>query len=752
MDPTTTTTLPQYVNVALDLPMDRLFTYRVPTEMAPRAGVGHRVTVTFRGKPRVGIITETPETAPDVELLEVQEAPDEQPLLGPELLKLAGFIARYYGCSLGEAATAMVPRGVRTKQSTKRLWAQLRDDAVAALDAEGRDPSTPVPKRSEAQQRILRLLRRHPPGYPLTDLCRRGRTSSSPVRTLERQGLIQIEKQRVPEEEPFALGDAGEGRETPHEPTPAQQTAIAAVTGALEAGSFQSLLLLGVTGSGKTEVYLRAIRVCRDQGRQAIVLVPEIALTPQTVMRFQARFPRVAVLHSAMTEAQRAKSWREIRAGQADIVIGPRSAVFAPVPRLGLLILDEEHETTFKQQNTPRYHARDVGLVRARASDAVVVLGSATPSLETYRHALEGRYGLLRLPTRVAGRQLPTVRIVDLKSSEERPQGRGHLSRTLEVRMREALGSGGQVILLQNRRGYATSVACTRCGFVIDCERCDVALTYHRSDRVAMCHLCGHEKRVPSHCPDCALPGLKYRGVGTQTVEEEIISRFPDVRIARMDSDVMSTREAYEEVLSRFGAGEVDVLVGTQMIAKGLDFPGVTLVGIISADTSLALPDFRAAERTFALLAQVAGRAGRGDRDGRVVIQSRLPQHPAILRAAEQDYEAFATKELEEREQFGYPPYARLLRVVVRGPKEAAVLERATKLRDIAVAQATTAATVLGPATPSIARVQGQYRQHLLIKAPTPREIAVIVRALRKAPRPRGRVEEFLDVDPVGVV
>ena len=752
MDPATTTTQPQYVNVALDLPMDRLFTYRVPSEMAPRARIGHRVTVTFRGKPRVGIVTETPDQAPDVQLLDVQEAPDEQPLLGPELLELAGFIARYYGCSLGEAATAMVPRGVRTKQTAKRLWAQLREDAVATLDAEGRDPSAPAPKRGEGQQRILRLLRRHPPGYPVTDLCRRAHTSSSPVRTLERQGLIRIEKQRVPEEEPFAISQADGAKEAPHDPTPAQQEAIQAIADALTAETFRTFLLLGVTGSGKTEVYLRAIRACREQARQAIVLVPEIALTPQTVRRFQARFSRVAVLHSAMTEAQRARSWREIRAGQADVVIGPRSAVFAPVPRLGLLILDEEHETTFKQQNAPRYHARDVGLVRARAAGAVVVLGSATPSLETYRHALKERYGLLRLPTRVGGRQLPSVKIVDLKSSDERPQGRGHLSRTLEVRMREALGDGGQVILLQNRRGYATSVACTRCGFVIDCERCDVALTYHRSDRVAMCHLCGHEKRVPSHCPDCALPGLKYRGVGTQTVEEEIISRFPDVRIARMDSDVMSTREAYEEVLSRFGAGEVDVLVGTQMIAKGLDFPGVTLVGIISADTALALPDFRAAERTFALIAQVAGRAGRGERDGRVVIQSRLPQHPAILKAAEQDYEAFAKKELEEREQFGYAPYARLLRVVVRGPREPAVMERATRLRDIAVSHATTAATVLGPATPSIARVQGQYRQHLLIKAPTPREIAAVVRALRTAPRPRGRVEELLDVDPVGVV
>jgi primosomal protein N' (replication factor Y) len=526
---------------------------------------------------------------------------------------------------------------------------------------------------------------------------------------------------------------------------------VAALEAALSAERFAPFLLLGVTGSGKTEVYLRAIEACRRQGRQALVLVPEIALTPQTVARLGARFDRVAVLHSALGDAQRARAWRRIRAGEADVVIGPRSAVFAPVPRLGLVVVDEEHEPSFKQQNAPRYHARDLALVRAQRAGAVVVLGSATPSLESWHHAREGRYGLLRLPERVAGRTLPGVQIVDLGAPEERAGPGALFSRTLQTRLREALRAGHQAILFQNRRGFATSVACPRCGLVVRCEHCDVALTYHRSEARALCHLCGHERRLPPACPDCALPGLRMRGVGTQTVEQELERIAPGVRLARLDSDTMGGRDAYEEVLGRFARREIDVLVGTQMIAKGLDFPGVTLVGVVSADTALALPDFRAAERTFQLLAQVAGRAGRGDDDGRVVVQTRLPDHPAVEMAAAQDFERFAEHEIADRRAHGYPPFGRLLRVLVRGPKASEVSARARATRDLAVASAAPSVEVLGPAPPPVARVQGRWREQVLVKAPDHREVARVLEALRAAPRPRGRVEESYDVDPVGL-
>jgi primosomal protein N' (replication factor Y) len=388
--------------------------------------------------------------------------------------------------------------------------------------------------------------------------------------------------------------------------------------------------------------------------------------------------------------------------------------------------------------------------VRARAAGAVALLGSATPALETYRNAVEGRYGLLRLRERPGGRTPPSVQVVDLRSGDERPAAGRHLARTLRVRVHEALAQGSQVILLQNRRGFATSVACPRCGFVLRCTACDVGLTYHRADRLALCHLCGHERRVPEACPDCALPGLRLQGVGTQTVESELAVDFPEARVARMDSDTMATREAYDDVLGRFERREVDVLVGTQMVAKGLHFPDVTLVGIVSADTSLALPDFRSAERTFALVAQVAGRAGRGEGAGRVVVQTLQPDHPAIRAAAEHDYEGFAAKELEDRRAHGYPPYRRLLRVVVRGARpddvEARAKETAARLATLPDVE------VLGPSVPSVARVQGLHRRHLLVKASTATEVARALHRLRTAPRPAGGVEEIWDVDPVGVL
>jgi primosomal protein N' (replication factor Y) len=731
-----------FVGVALDLPVDRVFTYRVPEAARERARPGHRVRVSFRGRERLGVIVEGLGSAEHAQALEVQEIPDAEPLLGPDLLELGRFVARYYGASFGEALATMVPRGVREKG--KGAW-RVRVRLLAAALPEG-ETEEPGPRA-----RILRHLAGHPEGMVLGDLCRIAKVSRSPVDTLARRGVVSLERERAAAD---PLLEAAGARPADEEPvdrlTDEQAAALAKVGASLDAGTFAPFLLLGVTGSGKTEVYLRAIERCRSIGRQAIVLVPEIALTPQTVRRFRARFDRVAVLHSRMTDADRAESWQRIRRGEVDVVIGPRSAVFAPVPRLGLLVVDEEHEGSFKQQNAPRYHARDVGLVRARAAGAVVLLGSATPALETYRNAREGRYGLLRLTQRAAGAPLPPVQVVDLRSGDERSGGR-FLSRTMQVRIREALAGGGQVMLLQNRRGFATSVSCGRCGFVARCKECDVGLTYHRADRIALCHLCGHEEPPPRHCPDCALPDLRFHGAGTETVEGELSVLFPEARVARMDSDTMTTREAYEEVLGRFQRREVDVLVGTQMIAKGLHFPAVTLVGIVSADTSLVLPDFRSAERTFSLVAQVAGRCGRGEGGGRVVVQTLSPEHPAIRAAAEHDYESFAAEELEDRRAHGYPPFTRLLRVVVRGPDAEAVRLRAEALARRLDGLGEGVA-VLGPAVPTVARVQGLFRRHLLVKAPNAAAVSRALHRLRTLSRPTGRTEEVWDVDPVGVL
>jgi len=451
-----------------------------------------------------------------------------------------------------------------------------------------------------------------------------------------------------------------------------------------------------------------------------------------------------------MTEADRAAAWRAIRAGEADVVIGPRSAVFAPVPRLGLLVIDEEHETSFKQQNVPRYHARDVGLVRAREAGAVAILGSATPSLESWHNAREGRLARLSLPDRVLGRPLPPVRVVDLRRDGERRGPGTWISRTLLDALRHALDAGGQAILFLNRRGFATSVACPRCGFVLRCPHCDVALTYHKDGARGLCHLCGHEARPPSACPDCAFPALHRRGAGTETVEQELEGLFPGVAVARMDSDSMTGRDAYEDTLARFARGDVRILLGTQMIAKGLHFPGVTLVGVVSADTSLELPDFRASERTFALLAQVAGRAGRGDGGGEVVVQTLHPDEPAVRLAASHAYEPFAEAELAERREHGYPPYRRVLRVVVRGRDLDAVRARAAALASRLAAARVPGVEWLGPATPALPRLEGKNRLHLLVKAETPAGIRRALEALRAGAPPPRAVEEQVDVDPVG--
>ena len=740
-----------FVGVALDLPVERLFTYRVPEELRSRVRVGQRVRVPFRGRGVVGLVAELLESCDLERVLDIEALPDDGPLLPPDLLELGRFVARYYGCAVGEALAAMVPRGVRTRGKAavrKRVRLAIpAERAIAAADA--------FPAGQNARARLLRLLAREPEGVLLSDLTRRAKTSRGPISALEADGSVVVVTEPAGAD-PLVLAATsawpqGEASAPPALTDP-QRTAVAAVEAAIAAGTYRSFLLLGVTGSGKTEVYLEAIRACRAAGRQAIVLVPEIALTPQTVRRFRARFDRVAVLHSAMTEADRAGAWRAIRAGEADVVIGPRSAVFAPVPRLGLLVIDEEHETSFKQQNAPRYHARDVGLVRARDAGAVVVLGSATPSLESWKNAKEGRHALLSLPERVEGRPLPPVRLVDLRRDGERRGSGLYLSRTLVERLHAVLARKEQAILFLNRRGFATSVACPRCGFVLRCPDCDAPLTYHRAGALALCHLCGHEERPPSACPDCAFAGLRFRGAGTQTVEEELAAEFSGVVVARMDSDTMVDRDAYEDVLSRFGRGEVQVLLGTQMIAKGHHFPNVTLVGVVSADTSLAVPDFRSAERTFALLAQVAGRAGRGDGGGEVIVQTLHPDEPAVRFALTHAYEAFADAEAKDREENGYPPFRRLLRVLLRGKEPEALVDRgealARRLSDAAIP----GVEWLGPAVPAMARLEGYHRRHLLVKALDPAGVRAALAVLRARPAPTGGVEEQFDVDPVGLL
>ncbi len=737
-----------YAEVAVAVPVDRLFTYRVPDALRAEAVPGRRVRVPFGPRSATGYLVGTradpPAGVDPARVKEVAAFLDEGPLLDRAMLDLGRFIASWYGSSLGEALDAALPAAVRTGGRRRRVPVAVLvrgpEETRAAADA--------LAEKHPKRARVLYALLENEGRMPVRELRKVAHCTDSPLRTLGREGLLRLDSVE-PAADPFALRAPPPSSEPP-EPTPEQSAAVAAVAEALAAGRFQVFLLHGITGSGKTEVYLRALEEVVRRGRQAIVLVPEIALTPQTVERFRARCPRVAVLHSALTDAERHGEWRRIRAGGADVVIGPRSAVFAPVPRLGLLVIDEEHETSFKQQNAPRYHARDVGIVRAKEAGAAVLLGSATPSLESWARAREGKYRLLRLPHRVGGGALPRVEIVDMLREREDLKRPSFLSRRLDALLREALERGEQGLLFLNRRGYATEVACRRCGHVMACPGCALPYTFHRRLGLGLCHYCGGEARVPADCPACKAPDMKRRGYGTEKVEEAIRAHFPRARIARMDSDTMKGRAAYERVLDSFRAREIDLLLGTQMIAKGLDFPAVTVVGVLNADGSLRIPDFRAAERTFQLLAQVAGRAGRAHRPGRVVVQTTKPDHPAVLRAADHDFEGFAEGELLLRRtpEVQWPPWTRVLRVVALATREDEA-ERLAKEAKAAIQAATGKAQVLGPAPTFLEQFKGKRRYHLLALAPDPRTLAAAVAAARPLCHRTRRHEVWMDVDPV---
>ncbi len=606
--------------------------------------------------------------------------------------------------------------------------------------------------RAYKQAAVLDFLLRHGSPLRVVDVRRRVGCSSSVIRFLKDKGLVvvePVEKKREP------LADLQVKYTLPPELTPLQREAwqkiLNQMTQQNQTKSPLVFLLHGVTGSGKTEIYLRALAQVVTQGKRGICLVPEIALTRQTIERFACRFPgRIAVLHSGLSLGEQFDEWHRIRGGACDVVIGPRSALFAPQPELGLIIIDEEHEWTYKQsEKSPRYHCRDVAIKLAELTRSVVILGSATPDVETYYKSLQGQYQLIELKERITLQgvaPLPEVEVVDLKE-ELRAGNRSVFSRRLLKVVSETLGDGGQVILFLNRRGTATFVQCWNCGFVFQCRSCAVALTYHATTGKLVCHRCSYSVPLPSACPRCSSPRLKFLGVGTQKVEEEIRAVFPQARVIRWDSDVTTKRRAHEELLDKFRNREADILVGTQMVAKGLDLPGVTLVGVINADTGLNLPDFRAGERTFQLLCQVAGRAGRGFTAGRVIIQTYCPEHYAIVAASKHDYMEFYVQELNYRRQFGYPPFGRLARLIFSHTNESrcrAEVRRVAKiLRDEVQRTGLSDIRFIGPSPSFISRVRGRYQWQIALCGENISELLAVV-AL-----PHGWV---VDIDPVGMV
>nr|AKQ04680.1 primosomal protein N', primosomal protein N' [uncultured Gemmatimonadetes bacterium Rifle_16ft_4_minimus_7] len=804
---------PLVCSVALPLPSPQPYRYRIPTALADRVRRGARVLVPVRSGEMLGIVLECGD-GPVEGLKAVYAAPDVELLLREPLLALAQWVARYYAAPIGLALRATVPAALWGRS---RLVAELRvpgaevggasREVIQALErASGRATAAALAKKLrrpvwDTLQRLARAgvvaLDVEPPELgPAAGRARTVTLTRSLPSLLERERVFgRAARQRAAYEAIDALGgdvelahltgqlgfaptvlralvERGVARfgerealrdpfrdvtvESPTDLTGAQRDAVRALQG-LAPG--ETALLFGVTGSGKTVVYLEALRDDVAHGRGAIVLVPEIALTPQTVARVRGVFGDiVAVLHSGLSDGERADAWRALASGRRRVVVGPRSAVFAPVANLAAIVVDEEHDASYKHGEVPRYHARDVAVRRAQLEGARLVLGSATPSLDVW--AVRDRVRLVRLPERVSAPRLPTVQLVDLRTAPRVAEsGPVPWSEALDAAVAARLAQGEQVMLLLNRRGFAHYLQCPSCGLVPECPSCSIALTVHQTPPALRCHYCGHREPVAAQCARCGHATQRMRGVGTQTLERWLAERFPRARLARMDADTTSTKWSHRHLLDAFGRHELDLLFGTQMIAKGLDFPDVTLVGVVDADTGLHVPDFRAAERTFQLVAQVAGRAGRGPRGGEVLVQTRSPDHPALRAAAAHDYEGFASRELESRRSPPYPPHVALANVVISGTREQEVARGAADVAAwlrglVEVRQAPV--EVLGPAPAPLARIKQRWRWHLVLRSPDRLWVGRLVRyAARRAPH-AGRggdpVRVVFDRDPVSLL
>ncbi|MGB7768136.1 MAG: primosomal protein N' [Verrucomicrobiia bacterium] len=670
--------------VSLEIALRKEFDYLIPPGLVDQIEAGSRVQVPFGARKLFGTVTALAEESAHANLKPILKVIGAQTLVTPKVLRLARWIADYYCCAPETALKSVLPEAVRKKKETEEGWKKRL--FVRALPIIGE-----LPKLAKRQQEVWNLVEERRE-LPLTELLELAETTAATIRKLEDRGLVEITSE-ISERDPYAREHILPSQPLPL--NPAQVAALERIKAAMDKPpstlnpQSSTFLLHGVTGSGKTEVYLQALAHALAQGQGAIVLVPEISLTPQTVERFKARFSSgklqtlVAVLHSHLSTGERHDEWHKIRQGRARIVIGARSAIFAPVEPLGLIIVDEEHEHTYKQEEAPRYHARDVAIMRGQMENAVVVLGSATPSLESYYNCKKGKYTLLELPERVDNQKMPHVRVVDMRQAAYKEKGPPIFSPQLKEAITQRLERGEQTILFLNRRGYSTALQCPKCGYVAQCPNCSLALTYHRIEQKLSCHICGHNERVPAVCPNpkCKNPAIRYAGTGTQKVEEMLGKLFPSARVRRMDADTMKRKDDYRKTLGDFRVGKTDILVGTQMIAKGLHFPNVTLVGIIYADLALHQPDFRAGERTFQLLTQVAGRAGRGDVEGEVVVQAFAPFHPAIQYARRHDFTGFYEQEIEFREQLKYPPVSRVALLTLKGRNEEKVKFSAEHLK-----------------------------------------------------------------------
>ncbi len=761
--------------VVVDVAADREFDYLIPDLLAARIKLGSRVNLPFGSRKTQGYVVGFCQSSGLPKLKSIESVVGEKPYIAETLLKLARWMADYYCAPVELAVQAVLPGAVRNQRAKfkEQLFAEpVRKPGGSGESAVcGEDQTVNCKLKSPKQTAIWDLLVSRG-GMFLHELIKLSGADATAVRALEKKGMVAIRKQAALRD-PFCAHTIL--RTEPLPLMPGQAEALEAIKKAIDKVLFVAgttspipplqgerdnvraspsvILLHGVTGSGKTEVYLQAIDYALKRGKGAIVLVPEISLTPQTIERFRGRFgDTIAVLHSHLSEGERHDEWHRIHGGIARIVVGARSAVFAPVDNLGLIVVDEEHEHTYKQEEAPRYHARDVAVMRGHFEKCAVLLGSATPALESFANAKNGKYQLVEMMNRVDHRAMPHMRIVDMRQETERTGRLSIFSRDLVEAVQKRLSKAEQVILFLNRRGYASSLVCPKCGLVEKCNDCSIAMTYHRHDETLKCHICGAIQGVPDRCPGCQDPAFKFAGIGTQRVEVAVAKLFPSARISRMDADATRGKDSHRRILNEFKTGKIDILVGTQMIAKGLDFPNVTLIGVLNADMSLHMPDFRASERTFQLLTQVAGRAGRGEIPGEVIVQTSTPFHQAIQAARRLDYVGFCDQENEFRRELGYPPYGHLVCVGIKGTDQVKVIKAAEQFTARLQPLLTSQVIVSGPSPAPLEKAKGQFRHQIMLRAPTTK---AITESLKKVARefhwPTG-VTVAIDVDAVSLM
>jgi len=789
-------------------------TYLVPDSFSVQPG--QRVQVPLATRKATGIVLRAGSTLPPgIQARPILRLLDTEPVLTPELMELGLWIADYYVAPIGEVFRAMLPLRSATRRARSVRLSALGQQKLQEISQPEQEPAGPagdllaylatrgsasvqvlrkkfseaflealkekwlvvdeverertqrqvyavrlagpVPEKplrlSPVAKRILEALGTEGTAGDHRELLQTARADLAALKKLSASGLIELD----PSKKSSLPGDTWAEGGTPLVLTPGQSTVLDDLTKQLESGQFQTVLLHGITGSGKTEIYLRLIARCLEIGRTALMLVPEISLTPSVQAQFLARFSsQVALLHSALSENERHEEWWRIRRGEAKVVLGTRSAIFAPLSNLGVVIIDEEHDTSYKQEETPRYHGRDVAVVRARLAGALAVLGSATPSLESYWNACEGKYRLAALPERVEGRKLADVEIIDMRQEFRETHTQVPVSRRLKQEIETQLSKRQQTMILLNRRGYSWFLLCRSCGQTQRCVNCSISLTYHRREHRLICHYCGYSAPVPARCPNCDSQHLYYVGEGTEKVEKKFAELFPGARVARLDRDVARRQGQFRHILDEFRRGQIDLLVGTQLIAKGHDFPGVTLVGVVSADIGLGLPDFRSAERTFQLLTQAAGRAGRGESPGRVLVQTFYPDHYAIRMAAEQNYEAFFHKEMRFRRMMHYPPVTALANVIAHGAKldQAAQVAKHVGNFLIPLEKNTEGLKILGPTPAPLAKLEGRFRIQFLIKCTSRARLSTILQRLADYTDQQGIPQRSLmiDMDPANIM